>query len=698
MDDRDLPATRPSPSGERLESWKEIAAHLKRGVSTVQRWEEQEGLPVHRHLHNKQGSVWAEPSEIDAWWRRRQARQEPSQEQVPSRERDRSPDPERSTEPAAAARIGPKVAAVAVGLVLLGGGALWAVLHRNRSESPQPLPVPLTSLEGREFDPALSPDGKELAFVWDGERGPDFALYVLPVGGDTPRRLSEAPGVCCPSWSPDGRSIAFVRQSGHGGALVVMPASGGPERTLTTLHPWFGTGLAWSPDGKRIAYPDRRSQNEPYSLVVLSLDTLEVLSVTRPRPSDLGDAFPSYSADGHSLAFARVSNLGDALPADVYVLRDGEVDPTRLTSQGGLVGGLDWAPGSRDVVYAAVLKGENPRLWRVSAQAGDAPSALEGPMPSETVAETTASVSHALRLSVARGTGKIAYVRRWYDTNIWSVRNSRSRKGGTMNSEDEGEAPPRRLIASTRPDESPQYSPDGQRIAFATTRSGAPEVWICRRDGTGCAPLTHGGVHSGTPRWSPDGRRIAIDSRPAGQSDIYLVAVESGEMTRVTSSPADDVVPSWSEDGRSLYFASNRTGSWQVYKTSLDGAETRQVSVHGGFAAFEGKDGVYFTKQDEPGLWRVPSSGGAESPVLDAPRCWGHWALGKDGVYLLDARPGAGTSLDFFDFAKGRRTTLRSMDQTAPCAESSLALSPDARELLYVAVEESSDIMMAKIR
>src|SRR6186713_2393876 len=65
----------PVPSAEqpanRLESWKDIAAYLRRDVSTVQRWEKREGMPVHRHLHDKQGSVYAFRSELDGWWRGR---------------------------------------------------------------------------------------------------------------------------------------------------------------------------------------------------------------------------------------------------------------------------------------------------------------------------------------------------------------------------------------------------------------------------------------------------------------------------------------------------------------------------------------------------------------------------------------------------------------------------------------------------
>jgi hypothetical protein len=61
-------ATTPRPASDRLDSWKEIATHLKREIRTVQRWEAQEGLPVHRHLHRRQGSVYAYKSELDAWW------------------------------------------------------------------------------------------------------------------------------------------------------------------------------------------------------------------------------------------------------------------------------------------------------------------------------------------------------------------------------------------------------------------------------------------------------------------------------------------------------------------------------------------------------------------------------------------------------------------------------------------------------
>ena len=74
MSDSPSPGSPPpfeSPSDDRLDSWKEIAAYMRRDVTTVQRWEKREGMPVHRHVHDKLGSVYAFKSDLDAWARSR---------------------------------------------------------------------------------------------------------------------------------------------------------------------------------------------------------------------------------------------------------------------------------------------------------------------------------------------------------------------------------------------------------------------------------------------------------------------------------------------------------------------------------------------------------------------------------------------------------------------------------------------------
>src|SRR5580692_3917964 len=84
-----FPDTAPSvkPPEDRLHSWKEIAAYLNRDVTTVQRWEKREGMPVHRHVHDKRGSVHALSEELDDWIRSRRPRPEETENQLePERE------------------------------------------------------------------------------------------------------------------------------------------------------------------------------------------------------------------------------------------------------------------------------------------------------------------------------------------------------------------------------------------------------------------------------------------------------------------------------------------------------------------------------------------------------------------------------------------------------------------------------------
>src|SRR5271168_1281784 len=75
-----IPPTEKPPE-KRLDSWKEIAAYLNRDVTTVQRWEKREGMPVHRHVHDKRGSVYALPEELDGWIQSRSSRLDEAEKQ-----------------------------------------------------------------------------------------------------------------------------------------------------------------------------------------------------------------------------------------------------------------------------------------------------------------------------------------------------------------------------------------------------------------------------------------------------------------------------------------------------------------------------------------------------------------------------------------------------------------------------------------
>jgi Tol biopolymer transport system component len=223
----------------------------------------------------------------------------------------------------------------------------------------------------------------------------------------------------------------------------------------------------------------------------------------------------------------------------------------------------------------------------------------------------------------------LVYERYAFRSNIWRIPGP--------NSSDKKSAPSR-FIASTEPDQEPQFSPDGTKIVFTSARSGNYEIWVCDREGRNPVQLTSfNGPELGSPRLSPDSRWIAFDSPKAGNYDIYVISTAGGRPRRLTSGPSSNVRPSWSQNGRSVYFGSNRSGDWQIWKQPAQGGTAVQVTkAKGAREAFESLDGrfVYYAKLDVPGIWKVLVAGGEEARVLDRGG-QSVWALTGQGICFI---------------------------------------------------------------
>ncbi len=590
----------------------------------------------------------------------------------------------------------PRRWAMAVGL--LGVVALGLMAVRGRlgyvpgvSVSP-PKVVPFTSFSGREFQPALSADGQYVAFAWDGENGDNFNIYNRRVGSEALVRLTSDPGdAYCPAWSPDGSWIAFIRVNGTDAAVFVVSSAGGPERRLRPLRPWFGSSLDWSPDGRYLLFTDSDSSDGPFGAFLLSPDDLTVKRLTNPSPHYLGDAFPAFSPGGETVAFARLSASGGLLlGAELSLVPTGGGSSHVITKEPLLIGGLDWTADGREIVFSSSRSGA-PSLWRIPVSGG-APRPLwgeEGPVLwNATPAESIVEISRAFRVSISRAANRLVYTRGFYDTDIWKVGAPGAKASPRT---------PTKLIATTQLEEAPQFSPDGQMLAFSSTRAGlAAQIWVCKVDGSGCVQLTSFDVPCGTPRWSPDSHQIVFDAPREGSGDIYAIELSTRLIRRITTTPSEESVPSWSRDGRWIYFASDRTGSWQVWKTPAQGGSAVQVTLGGGFAAFESADGrnVYYTKSSSPGIWNVPVGGGSERLVLDRPNCWGAWAVSNEGIYVIDTQTKRAPTVEFFPHGGGPPVDVAVLSGWPPCGEASLAVSPDGRTIAYVDAVRGSDVMM----
>ena len=171
-------------------------------------------------------------------------------------------------------------------------------------------------------------------------------------------------------------------------------------------------------------------------------------------------------------------------------------EPTRLTFDDTFAGRPAWTADGRELVFSSDRGGGIPYLWRI---------AVSGGRP-----ERVAGVGlNASSPAISRRGDRLAYTQVLADDNIWRFEVESSTATGK---------PPKRLISSTLSDNSPNYSPDGERIVFASLRSGSWEIWVCEADGSNPVQLTHfGRGTTGTPRWSPDGREVAFDARAEGK-------------------------------------------------------------------------------------------------------------------------------------------------------------------------------------
>jgi Tol biopolymer transport system component/DNA-binding winged helix-turn-helix (wHTH) protein len=519
---------------------------------------------------------------------------------------------------------------------------------------------PLTSYPGNEAWPSFSPDANQIVFAWRQEGREDFDIYLKTLGSDKALQVTNTPDSDIgPAWSPDGQQIAFDRTGPDGRhAVYVISPLGGPERLVSELegkgflwpNPVYpASPLAWSPDGKWLAYR---------GIWLLSPATGEKRRLTSPPPGFLSDAACAFSPDGRHVAFVRrKSHQVD----DVYVVPAAGGEPKRLTMDERGILGLCWTTDGREIVFSSNRSGERA-LWRVPASGG-------------TPRRIAEAGEHAWFPSISRQGERLAFTRQLRDLNVWQVESP-----GTL----QDTSRPARLIASTKADEDPQFSPDGKRIGFTSDRSGTMQVWVCSHDGSNALQLTSlPGSGAQLSAWSPDGRSIAFNSAVRGNWDIYVVPADGGVPRRLTAEGSDDSGPSWSRDGRSVYFGSNRTGRFEVWKVPSGGGTAVQVTRNGGYKPVESGDGkfVYYTKGPAVfDAWKVPVQGGEETPVLQNLRS--RWALWEGGLYLFEREADGRWFLKSFDFATRGKKSVVGLPGT-PVVQQSPSISPDGRAFLY---------------
>ena len=509
--------------------------------------------------------------------------------------------------------------------------------------------VPLTTYTGAEVYPSLSPDGRQVAFGWNGETRDNFDIYVKMVEGGEPLRLTSDPSPeGFPKWSPDGRSIAFCRD---GAILLVSPLGGAPRKVTDTTSFRF----AWTPDAKSIAFSEG-TWPQYGGLILINLETGERRKITDPPSAGGGDEYFDFSADGRRLAFVRRPSLVGAGELFIQPLAGGP--SKRIGVPGNFLYDVVWAPDGMSVI-GTIEAGGITSLWRLPVDGGE-PSRI------------AALQDGARRATVSSASHRLVYERAFFEENIWSLT----------------EQARVQVVASTRRDFNPQLSPDGRRIAFVSDRTGGWEIYVSDADGRSPVQLTSfGNVVADGIRWSPNGGELAFAVLRGTDRDIYVMPSAGGAPRQIVRAPSDEGRPSFSMDGNWIYFRSNRSGRDEIWKIPHEGGEPIQVTKNGGFEALESLDGktLYFTQtRASDGLWSMPPSGGQEQPVLGLEQVWqGRWGVTQDGVCYV-ASPMAGESHVWcWKASTGEATRKGTIDKFSFVASPSFSVSRDAQRFLW---------------
>ncbi len=495
----------------------------------------------------------------------------------------------------------------------------------------------VTSLDGYEMMPTLSPDGNQVAFAWNGDKdGSNIDVYVSMVGTPAVHRVTTHPAMdVFPRWSPDGRQIAFVREwTDHAGRVYVVSPLGGPERKVSDFDAHFDRAaafgdLSWSPDGRYIAAARTSTQREGEStgVYLIPVEGGEPRLVT-PAKAPASDRDPAISHDGRRLAYFSCANCCYGRCDVMTVELDAELRPMgaprRLTSMNSQMEGLAWTRDGRSLIFRK-LTGLLYYLWRVDVDGRHPPERIE------------VSGIGARRPSTVPSRDRLVYGRVTDDSDIYQV----GPKGSVHV-----------FSRSSFPDFQPTYSPDGTQIAFCSVRSGdVSRIWVARADGSEPRPLT--GDMQGNqlaPSWSPDGRTLAFTSLANGDYQIWTIEVDGANLRRIASE-ATTSDTTWSRDGASIYFGkagATRTSSSRVdfsnvniWRIPVAGGPAEQVTQGGGVKGVETADGktlVYQPGLDRSGLPVLASSLSGRSPRQLVPCAYG-FSVGTRGVYYYRCRP-----------------------------------------------------------
>jgi Tol biopolymer transport system component len=598
-------------------------------------------------------------------------------------------EPEALDAPAAAiGRRAPLVrpaAWLAAGL-LAGAVTSWLV---NRAPTSPALPAEvaierITDAVGHEESPAVSPDGKAIAWVTRVGGRQQIHVRLLAGGAALPLTRADADHTQ-PRWTPDSVAIVYFTPGASAddpGTIWEIPALGGTARRLLTA----ASGGDVSHDGRRLAAIQLREGQQVLTIASRDGQTIER---SIPLQGGLVSMQPRWSPDDRWIAYQQSESAAFDKRINVVSSSGGEI---RTVARGDDLRGMSWLADGTGLVYSSAQGSTvlypptfNLRLVGLDGRAdrqitfGDV-SYVEPDVQGDSVAASRVK-SHS---------------------DIWKIPIS----GAPDQNVDDAV----RMTRQTGVAQVPSVSPDERLVVYLSDSGGHGNLWVAATDGSNARQITFERdplVSVGVPAWSPVNATIAFIMTREGSTGQWLIQADGGGLRRV----AEGVWASWSPDGRWLYYTVEREGRFQIDKVPIDGGAPVTVRGDDAAAAAVAADGsLYFASplRGASGAWdwtvrrAQPEGGeahtlavvsGGRIPVEDLNI---HPILSPDGRWL--AQPlidGGTTNLWLIDTRDGTLTRATAHDRPVIIARR-VSWSRDSRHIYAAVAETDADVILLR--
>ncbi len=504
--------------------------------------------------------------------------------------------------------------------------AVFAVGYFERAPLPAMHFSAVTNFAGVQAQPAISPDGRSVAFV--ANRDGHFNVYVtLARGGSLLQITHDANLESRPSWSPDGTTLAYARLNQQGlWDIWEIPALGGTPRRviLNAADP------TWSPDGHSLAYMNL--SQDGYGGIWISGISGENAHQAAPPWAVKGwvlghDTQPRFSPNGREIAF--IASDADGGPAGRLAVADLDSGKMRFLARGHAVAlSPAWSPDGR-FIYFGSSRGGTINIWKIAA-AGGKPEQI------------TAGEGDDVDVDVSTNGKEIVFGTMRQKIGIAQL--DLQAKPGEPNIKVLTTDPARNQIA-------PVYSPDGKHLAYFTNLKGVEKeaIWVSDADGTDATALVQDSHINIFPAWTPDSKDLIYTSlgaevRASWASDDRRVGIAGGAPKSLFSTDIWSILDV-GHDGRVLFLDAKgkaaafnpRTGKTQALGTLSGALPWNRLlwSPDEHAVAYMVTPGQ--TDNSMAGLWVTDF----QNPPRQIFRGWVVWIARGPGneIYLLEGKP-----------------------------------------------------------